>query len=434
MFSRRAVTGIATAIALAAAAGCGSSSSSSSSSSAAASGGSTSTSSAAAKSSSGGPPIKLGAVVTLSGPFAQIGQSHEAGAQLAVQQINAAGGVLGRKLQLTVKDEQADPNATVSAVRDLLGGGTKLLFGGTTDPDCLGAAPLVNTEGGVMIGTSCQTNLLEGSKFVPAFFEIAPNNYMLSQATARVASQDFPQIKTWDGISPDYEFGHEVWTSFRQDLTKLDPSVQYRKGVFVPLTETQFNSYITSLVSGLPSNSATTTGLFMSTFSATTAGLAKQGKSYNLFGRYKAVLNLGGSTPTAQALGADTPPLWFIYDYYDGAYHNATNTKFVTAYKSAHGGQAPNAWAYEGYTAVLAYAAAVQKAGSDDPDKVKTALAGLTFDTPKGSLTFRSADHLLQSPVTVWKVQGDSSAPGGFNITNSQTVPASEVLPPAQAH
>lgn len=379
-------------------------------------------------------PIKLGGVVTISGSLAEIGQSHQAGAKLAVDEINKAGGIDGRKVQLEIKDEQADPDATVNGVRDLLSSDTKLIFGGTTDSDCLAAAPLVNSGGGVLMGASCQSNLLQGDKFVPAFFEIAPTNYMLAMATAHLAADDFGDVATWDGVGPDYEFGHEVWDSFKEDLAKLRQGTTFRKGVFVPLTETRFKPYITSLLSGLPSDSADKNGLFMSTFSATTAGLAKQGKPFHLFDRYKAVLNLGGSTPTAEALGADTPPLWFIYDYYDGAYDNPTNTKFVDAFKAANGGKKPNAWNYEGYTAVMAYKAAIEKAGTDDPEKVRDALAGLEVDTPKGKLTFRPEDHLLQSPVTVWKVEGDKSAPGGFKISGAETIPADQVLPPAQSH
>lgn len=375
-------------------------------------------------------PVKIGLVVTLSGSLAQVGQGHLAGATLAMNQLNGKGGVNGHKIEIVKKDEKADPQATVTDVKQLLGDGIKLVAGGTTDSDCLGAAPLVSNAGGVMIGTSCQTNLLETTKFVPGFFEIAPTNYMLAKATAQYAHEHFADVKSWDGIGPDYEFGHEVWTSFQSDLKGLDSSVNFRKNVYVPLTETQFSSYVSSLLSGLPADSSKKNGLFMSLFAAPTVGLAKQGKSQNIFGRYAAVLNLGGSTPTAEALGADTPPIYFIYDYYDGAYNNPTNTAFVSAFKAANKGQAPNAWAYEGYTAVMAYANAIQKANSVDPAKIRAVLPGMTFDTPKGSLTFRKEDHLLMSPVTVWHAVGDSSAPGGFKITDSEAVPAEKVLPP----
>lgn len=382
--------------------------------------------------SDGNGPIKLGAIVTTSGSLAQIGQSHQAGAELAVKQINDAGGVLGRKLQLDVKDEQVNPSASVQAARAFIGSGTKLLFGLTTDSDCLAVAPIVEQLGGVLVGTSCQSNLLETTKFVPSFFEIAPNNYMLAKATAALAAQKFPSVKDWDSVAPDYEYGHEVTKSFQEDLSGLSDGVKYRKQVYVPLTETQFNSHITSLLSGLPGDSAKSNGLMMATFGATTIGLAKQGKSFDMFNKYATVINLGGSTPTAEALGADTPPMYFVYDYYDGAYDNATNTKFVSGFGEANDGAKPNAWSYEGYTAVLAYKAAIEKAKSADPDKVKAAMAGMTFDTPKGSLTFRAEDHLLQSPVTVWQVAPDPSSKAGFKVTSADAIPADQVLPPVK--
>jgi branched-chain amino acid transport system substrate-binding protein len=379
---------------------------------------------------SGGGSLTLGGVVTLSGPLAEVGQGHRAGAKLAAKQINDSGGVDGKKIKLQFKDEQADPQATVKDVQQLMGRGVKLLFGGTTDSDCLGAAPVVNSNGGVLIGTSCQTNELERDKFVPAFFEIGPSNYMLSKGTAQLAATRYSSVKTWDGLAPDYEYGHEAWANFKKNLSAIESSATFRKKVYVPLKASQFSSFITSLLSGLPKNSSQKAGLMLATFSATTQGVAKQGKAYDLFGKYKTVLNLGGSTPTAEALGADTPPLWFIYDYTPQAYSNSTNKKFVKSFKAANSGKAPNAWNYEGYTAVMAYANAIKTAHSTDPSKLIHTLAGMSFDTPKGHLTFRKQDHLLKSPVSVWHVVGDSSAPEGFKITDAKAVPVKKVLPP----
>src|SRR5664280_1045892 len=124
----RAVAAVASVICLGTTlAACGSSSSGSSSSSAAS-----------------GSPVTLGAIETMSGPFAQIGTSKVAGMKLAINEINKSGGADGHKLSLSVKDEQASTNATVTAVRELLGANVKLIMGGTTDSDCLAAAPLVN--------------------------------------------------------------------------------------------------------------------------------------------------------------------------------------------------------------------------------------------------------------------------------------------------
>lgn len=378
------------------------------------------------KSESSG-PIKIGLVAVLSGSLAEIGESHKRGAELAVKQINKDGGIDGRRIELTIKDEKGDPNASVQAARELVSDGTKLIAGYTLDPDCLAAAPIIDDADGLLVGLSCQGDSLTQDDLTDSYFQLAPSNTMLANATARVAADS--GIKSWQGIGPDYDFGREVWKRFADKLGQSDPDVDLRKDVYVPLDATQVAPYINSLVSNLPAKN-TETGLFMSTFSATTIGLAKQGDSYGFFGKYGEVLNLGGSTPTAEALGADTPPITFIYDYFDEAYDNAVNTKFVDGYRATYADARPNAWSYEGYASILAIKAGVEKAGSANASEVAKAMEGMKFQGPKGELEFRAEDHLLMSPVTAWKVKGNKSKPEGFEVVNSRAIPAEEVAPP----
>ena len=122
--------------------------------------------------------------------------------------------------------------------------------------------------------------------------------------------------------------------------------------------------------------------------------------------------------------------LTFIYDYFDEAYDNEVNTKFVEGYREAYADARPNAWSYEGYAAMLAIKAGVEKAGSSEATDVAKEMAGMEFDGPKGTLEFRAEDHLLMSPVTAWKVKGNKAEPEGFEILNSRAIPASEVAPP----
>lgn len=373
-------------------------------------------------------PIKIGFVNTLSGPFAEVGQDALAGANLAVAQINAKGGVLGgHPLKLVVKDEQADPTVTATDVKSLLGQGVKLIAGFMDDSDCLAALPLIQSAGGVMVGMSCQSDLMTTAKYSPSFFEIPPNNTELGRASAVFAAQHFPNL-TWSYIGPNYEYGHEVWQLFQTTLSGLNKGSKFGKAEFPSLTETAFTPYVTSILSTLPANSAQNSGLYTSEFGSSTIDLVKQSAPYKFFSRFKAVINVGGSTPTAVALGASTPRLYFVYDYDNLAYHNAVNTAFVHAYTAQHH-IAPDAWAYEGYTAVLALENGIQRAHSAAPAAVDRAMSGMTFQSPKGAVTFRRQDHLLMSPVTVWEVVGDAHAKGGFRIVFAQAVPASEVAP-----
>ena len=77
----------------------------------------------------------------------------------------------------------------------------------------------------------------------------------------------------------------------------------------------------------------------------------------------------------------------------------------------------------------MAFKAAIEKAKSADPAKVRAVMPGMSFDSPKGTLTFRQQDHLPITPVTSWSVVGDSTAPGGFKVTGVETIAPEDTMP-----
>ncbi|MGI8485300.1 MAG: ABC transporter substrate-binding protein, partial [Thermomicrobiales bacterium] len=94
--------------------------------------------------SSSSPSIKLGLLTPLTGSFADAGVNQQAGAQVAVDEINASGGLLGgQKLTLDVKDTGKGPDQSIQAMRDFTAAGTKLLLGELSTSNCLAIAPLI---------------------------------------------------------------------------------------------------------------------------------------------------------------------------------------------------------------------------------------------------------------------------------------------------
>ncbi|MDE2573318.1 MAG: ABC transporter substrate-binding protein, partial [bacterium] len=161
------------------------------------------------------------------------------------------------------------------------------------------------------------------------------------------------------------------------------------------------------------------------TFGGATAAVVKQGRPENLFGKFAATINVGGSEPTAAQLGANFPDVWFVYDYFYKAYRNAMNDRFVAAYQKAYG-EAPDSWAYEGYATIYALRTAIDKAKSADVDKLIAALEGATVETPKGRLQYRP-DHELSQPVTVFECKGDAAAAHGYVCPRWDAIPAEKV-------
>lgn len=374
-------------------------------------------------------PITIGFLDTITGPDAEVGLDTLAGAQIAVREINSSGGVLGHPLKLMVKDEQASPTVSVQDMREFASSHVDVVTGFTLSSDCLAAAPVAAQYGMVIVSSACNDGTLATTNYNPRIFSVATNTTQLALAAAQFVHQTFPRIATWDNASYDYVTGHADWADFEADLHKIQPHTAFGKSVFFPFTATQLSPYITSLLSSTTPNSA----LFLGTFGAGTIEMAQQGRSYGLFSKYRFVLNFSGSEPTSAALGPSGPKLYYIYDYYYKAYHNAMNSDLVAAYTRTHK-SGPDSWTEQGYSAVQVIAQAIAKARSADTNAVMKALTSTSFQTPRGTAYFRSTDHIFISPVTVWECQGDASSAIGYSCPFYKVVPAKETTPPATHH
>lgn len=374
-------------------------------------------------------PITIGFLDTITGPDAQIGLDTLAGAQIAVRQINQSGGVLGHPVKLMVKDEQASPTVSVQDMREFASAHVDVVTGFTLSSDCLAAAPVAAQYGMVIVSSACNDGTLATTNYNPRIFSVSTNTTQLALAAAQFVHQTFPRISTWDNASYDYVTGHADWADFQADLHKIQPKTSFGKSVFFPFTATQLSSYISSLLSSTKRNSA----LFLGTFGAGTIEMAQQGRSYGLFSKYRLVLNFSGSEPTSAALGPTGPKIYYIYDYYYRAYHNAMNSYLVSAYTRTHK-SGPDSWTEQGYSAVQVIAQAFAKAHSAGTNAVMKALTTTRFQTARGAAYFRSSDHIFISPVTVWECHGDASAAIGYSCPFYKVVPASETTPPATRH
>jgi branched-chain amino acid transport system substrate-binding protein len=378
-------------------------------------------------------PIVVGFLDTMSGPLAEVGNDTLAGAQIAVQQINAQGGVLGHPLELMVKDEQLSPTVTVKDMRQFASSHVSMVIGFTSSADCLAAVPIANQNNMVIVSSACSDSGLETTDFHPRLFTVASNTVQMAKAAAAFVAKYFPKVKTWDNMSYDYVTGHAFWTDFQAAIRKAEPGVRFGKSVFFPLTANQVTSYITSLLASLPADSQTSTGLFLGTFGSGTIEAAQQGRPYNFFQRYRLVLNVSGSEPTSAALGPSGPKIYYVQDYYYQAYHNPMNEALVSAYRKTHK-TGPDLWVEQGYTSVQVLAQAMRAAHSTAVADILRALVHTRFQTPKGVATIRPQDHVMMSPETVWECQGDAHSPIGYTCPFWTVIPTAQVAPPVYPH
>jgi branched-chain amino acid transport system substrate-binding protein len=336
-------------------------------------------------------PIKVGMPIPLSGPPALFGDPASKGAQMYVEEINAKGGVLGRKIELVIRDSKADANEAVRQARELiLKDNVDFLVGTLTSAEGPAVSVVAKENKIVFIAPIPKTDQLTAAdKLHPYVFRVAANTTMEGRSAAEiVAKWPVTRVAT---IAFDYAYGQDVTKAFVEHIKKLKPTVQIVDQQWPKLGEQDYNPFINAQMAKKPEAIVSSIwGGFFVTYS-------KQAKALGVFDAVKHnFLGLGeAATPeTTKSMGADYPVgIWG--NSYDAFYWGESQAhKDYTARLSKYlKDEYPSSWAIQGYTGMQFLVEAIKKANSTDSDKVSKALLGLTIETPIGPQTIREKDH-----------------------------------------
>jgi len=372
-------------------------------------------------------PIKIGEINVLSGSFAAYGKSGKQGALLAVEEINASGGVLGRKLELTQVDGQAKPDAALQeAKRLILNEKVNFLFGVDSSSVALALAPLTNEYKIPLIVTHAATQALT-EQCNPYVFRTSNNARMDAFAAADLAAK-LP-YKRWANIGPDYEFGRASWQDFIARLKQQRSDVvvvgeQWPKG-----GESNYTSYITALVQEQPE------AVFSALWAGDLVTFVRQANAFGFFKQIKLFVDpVGAALESIGPLGKEAPQnelfstrYWFLYP------DSPRNKAFVEAYRKRWG-EYPSYNAEEHYAGVHMLAQAIKKARSIDAEAIKRAFeadGGMTFEAPEGKKWMRPADHQVFENL-FWGYTTSSNQYPFVVLRDIQVVPEKDTVYPTK--
>jgi branched-chain amino acid transport system substrate-binding protein len=339
-------------------------------------------------------PIKIGFPIPLSGPTATYGVPILQGAQFAAHEINAKGGVLGRKIEILPRDSKANPDTAVRLARELIiKNGVNFLVGTLTSAE----APAVSTVAKenkiiLMVPAAKLVDLTEPPNLHPYIFRVSSNTRIEGQAGAIIMSK-WKGVKTIATIAPDYAYGHEAIASFTAEMKKLRPDIRIVDQEWPKLGQANFTPFITAQMAKKPD------AVYCDLFAGDFITFVKQAAP---LGYFKAIHNRladGGEVGTideALPLGNQYPfGIWA--DAYDPVIWTGTeppaHRAFIRQMKAFTHSKYGSGWWVEGYIPIVALADAVKKAGSVNDTKVSQALAGLTIATPIGKRTFHAKTH-----------------------------------------
>jgi branched-chain amino acid transport system substrate-binding protein len=342
-------------------------------------------------------PVRIGVVTPLTGTYAGIGQQVRWGLDLAAKEINAGGGIMGRSVELTYEDEEANPSVAVQKAEKLFQiGKVDFLTGTVNSGSTLAVGQVAERSGKLMATTVSFADSITGDKCSPNVFRVNARAGQQSAALARWLAREKPQAKVFY-LGPDYEMGRSTVAAFKSNVERVGGTSLGE--VFAPLDSKDYTQYFGQLRAARPQV------LYTSVAGNDTVRLLTQLQE---FGLRDQVTVLGASgTVTAQNIGAiGNAAEGFVTGVgYSVEIDNPENKKFVDAFRTASKTD-PDLYGADSYGLLYAYKAAVEKARSTDADAVREALRGLQWMTPQGEKTIRAGDHQAQQTMYVVKVTG----------------------------
>ena len=342
--------------------------------------------------------IKIGFPMPLSGPAAVYGVPVTKGAELAVQEINAKGGVLGRKLELLSRDSKANADEAVRLARELIiKNNVDFLSGTLTSAEAPAVSTIAKENKVVFVAPVAKTvKLTAPENLHPYIVRIASNTEIEGHVAATIVAK-WKDVKKLATIAPDYAYGRDAVAAFTAHLKTLRPDIEIVDQQWPKLGEPDFTAFITAQMSKKPD------AVFCDVFGGDFITLAKQAGP---LGYFKAINNRlidGGEVGTvdaAVALGNDYP-FGITSDSYDPVIWQGTeppaHKEFVEHLKTYMKSDTGSGWAIMGYSAIVALTEGIKKANSTESDKVSAALLGLSYDTPVGKRTINAKTHEFEA-------------------------------------
>jgi branched-chain amino acid transport system substrate-binding protein len=341
------------------------------------------------------PPIRIGDISSYSAlPIGTRG--YRQGGELARDEINDRGGVLGRKLEIIARDDAGKPDVAITQAAQLVDAEQVDLLTGTILSNVgLAVADFAKERKLFFLASQPLTDALIWDKRSRYTFRLRPSTYtqaaILAQEAARLPA------RRWATIAPNYEFGQAAVADFKRELKRLKPDVEFVSEQWPPLGKIDAGAVVQAMTSGNPD------AIFNATFGSDLAKLVREGTTRNAFAGRSVVSILTGEPEYLAPLKDEAPQGWIVTGYPWSEIATPAHQAFLKAYQ-ARFKEPPNIGALIGYINTLVLAKAIETAGSTNTDDLIKAMEHLKVDTPAGPVAFRAIDHQSTLGVYIGKL------------------------------
>lgn len=369
-------------------------------------------------------PIKIALIASKTGPAEQFGRETERGVRIALDQLT--GGtmkVLGRKIELIVKDDQFKPDMSKALLTEALADDeADIAIGTSWSGGALAMAPVAAEYRKILMVDPAVADSLTGSAWNRYLFRANRNSFQDALASAA-------GLKEGDNVAflaPDYVYGKDGVAAFKEAAKALNLKLNVAHEEFVPQSTTDFTAPMQRIL-----------GRFKGT----------QGKKYIVvvWGAGNPTRKISELIPSGEqvefvAVGGPNHehakvwsglPLVGGMSYFYTFPKNAMNDAFVAESLKRYNAP-PDGFTASGFISVAAILSGIKKAGTTDTEKLIVAMEGMEFDTPKGKMSFRKEDHQAIQPMYFFRMKGAQGASQWDLLDLTREVPATQLPVPLQ--
>jgi branched-chain amino acid transport system substrate-binding protein len=312
-------------------------------------------------------------------------EPYRKGWEMAIEEINAAGGVLGRKLEVVSRDDGANPGDAVRVADELVTGeGLNILCGTFLSNVGLAVTEFAGKKKVFFLAAEPLTDKItwqDGNRYT---FRLRPSTYMLVAMILPDALA--AKKKRWALVYPNFEYGQAAVAAFKNMMKAHQPDVEFVTDQATPLGKIDAGAVAQAIDDAKPG------GIFSALFAADLAQFVREGNIRGVFkNRFVANL-LAGEPEYLEPLKDEAPVGWVVTGYPPSADNTPQNKAFVAGYRKRYR-EEPKMGSIVGYLTIKSLAAGIAKAGSTATEKLVDAFRGLKMDGPFGPFVFRAIDH-----------------------------------------
>ncbi|MGN6581834.1 MAG: ABC transporter substrate-binding protein [Bordetella sp.] len=347
---------------------------------------------------------------------------YKKGMMLAIDEINAKGGVDGKKLELITRDDNANPGDAVRAAQELIDKDNVDILAGSFYAN-IGTAltDFAKQKKRFMLITEALSDNIVWSAGNRYTFRLDASTYMLSSALIDDAVKSGK--KRWALVYPNYEFGTAAAKAFKEQLKAREPDVQFVTEQAPPIGKIDAGSVTQAIIDAKPD------AIFNALFGSDLAQFVREGETRGLLTAKTPVFSIiTGQPEYLEPLRDEIPPNWTVTGYPWYSIKTPAHLAFLKAYQDKYGKVPLRFGSIIGYDAIKSIEAALKVSGGKaDTESMIKAFSGLKLDTPDGPMQYRAIDHQATFGLYVGKL---ALQDGKGVMVDYHYVPGDKLLPP----